>query len=256
MTNSDKPNTSVLWRLIAHIISDVLSHTMTTQPPDEDLQAKHHSQKTDQQTSQQSNLNPACLIICHQDYIDMAARYLMPIIKQQIQATCHRTPTLVFLTNSDFLSSPYQKQYNLGCYIDSCILKILCPDTIGNNNLNMTHSHNTPFSLTANISTRLRDLFAQHSLVLTDNSSNLLAFGFVKTAIADTDINSLVKQLQSLKDENATQAISNNGSDWIYHTIKDTLQIWQFNLYDYKPRPDWLNAKYWANPENFDKYRW
>nr|WP_264480642.1 DUF6231 family protein [Psychrobacter sp. I-STPA6b] len=34
------------------------------------------------------------------------------------------------------------------------------------------------------------------------------------------------------------------------------LSIWQFNLYDYKYRPDWLNAKYWANPENFDKYRW
>ena len=39
-------------------------------------------------------------------------------------------------------------------------------------------------------------------------------------------------------------------------SIKDTLKIWQFNLYDYKPQPDWLNARYWANPENFDKYRW
>lgn len=29
-----------------------------------------------------------------------------------------------------------------------------------------------------------------------------------------------------------------------------------FNLYDYKHRPDWLNAKYWANPELWDVYRW
>lgn len=29
-----------------------------------------------------------------------------------------------------------------------------------------------------------------------------------------------------------------------------------FNLYDYKQRPDWLNAKYWANPELWDVYRW
>ena len=29
-----------------------------------------------------------------------------------------------------------------------------------------------------------------------------------------------------------------------------------FDLYDYKDRPDWLNAKYWAHPELWEKYRW
>lgn len=29
-----------------------------------------------------------------------------------------------------------------------------------------------------------------------------------------------------------------------------------FNLYDYKQRPDWLNARNWANPELWDVYRW
>lgn len=32
--------------------------------------------------------------------------------------------------------------------------------------------------------------------------------------------------------------------------------IWQFNILSYKQVPDWLNSKYWANPENWDKYRW
>ena len=32
--------------------------------------------------------------------------------------------------------------------------------------------------------------------------------------------------------------------------------LWQFNLYDYKQLPNWLNADYWANPENWDKHRW
>ncbi|MDQ8936331.1 DUF6231 family protein [Acinetobacter rudis] len=32
--------------------------------------------------------------------------------------------------------------------------------------------------------------------------------------------------------------------------------IWLFNILNYKHVPDWLNAKYWANPENWDKYRW
>ncbi len=34
------------------------------------------------------------------------------------------------------------------------------------------------------------------------------------------------------------------------------LQVWQFNILAYKQVPDWLNARYWANPENFGKYRW
>ncbi|MCF3991384.1 DUF6231 family protein, partial [Pseudomonas aeruginosa] len=25
---------------------------------------------------------------------------------------------------------------------------------------------------------------------------------------------------------------------------------------EYKQVPDWLNAKFWANPENFGKYWW
>ena len=32
--------------------------------------------------------------------------------------------------------------------------------------------------------------------------------------------------------------------------------VWLFNILDYKQVPDWLNAKYWANPENWNKYRW
>lgn len=29
-----------------------------------------------------------------------------------------------------------------------------------------------------------------------------------------------------------------------------------FDLADYKDRPDWLNAKHWANPERWDRFRW
>ena len=32
--------------------------------------------------------------------------------------------------------------------------------------------------------------------------------------------------------------------------------LWQFNILTYKHVPDWFNSKYWANPENWDKYRW
>jgi hypothetical protein len=34
------------------------------------------------------------------------------------------------------------------------------------------------------------------------------------------------------------------------------LALYRFDLYDYKPTPDWLNPRFWANPEMWDRYRW
>ncbi|WP_420429296.1 DUF6231 family protein [Algiphilus sp.] len=41
-----------------------------------------------------------------------------------------------------------------------------------------------------------------------------------------------------------------------WHDEEAGLTLQGFNLYDYKHRPDWLNAKHWANPELWDVYRW
>lgn len=32
--------------------------------------------------------------------------------------------------------------------------------------------------------------------------------------------------------------------------------LFSYDLRDYKQVPDWLNAKFWANPQNFGKYWW
>lgn len=34
------------------------------------------------------------------------------------------------------------------------------------------------------------------------------------------------------------------------------LGLFSYDLRDYKQVPDWLNAKFWANPQNFGKYWW
>lgn len=34
------------------------------------------------------------------------------------------------------------------------------------------------------------------------------------------------------------------------------VHLYRFDLYDYKPTPEWLNARHWANPELWGKYRW
>ena len=39
----------------------------------------------------------------------------------------------------------------------------------------------------------------------------------------------------------------------------DSHQQYQFFGYaieSYRPKRDWLNSRFWANPENYDKYRW
>lgn len=32
--------------------------------------------------------------------------------------------------------------------------------------------------------------------------------------------------------------------------------IYAFSLKNYKPAPDWLNSRFWANPELYGKFRW
>ena len=84
---------------------------------------------------------------------------------------------------------------------------------------------------------RYRDLYAAHLLVALDDSINLQPYGFTPFDILSEP---------SLNIE-AMAAITSS-------TTSATL--WQFNLYDYKQLPNWLNADYWANPENWGKSRW
>ncbi|MDN5621176.1 MAG: DUF6231 family protein [Psychrobacter sp.] len=84
---------------------------------------------------------------------------------------------------------------------------------------------------------RYRDLYAAHLLVALDDSIDLKPYGFTPFDILDEpSVN--IGDIESI-----TSA-----------TVSATL--WQFNLYDYKQLPNWLNADYWANPENWGKHRW
>ncbi len=41
-----------------------------------------------------------------------------------------------------------------------------------------------------------------------------------------------------------------------FRRAEQTLSLFTYDLLDYKQVPDWLNAKFWANPEMFGKYWW
>ncbi|MEL0028425.1 MAG: DUF6231 family protein [Perlucidibaca sp.] len=36
----------------------------------------------------------------------------------------------------------------------------------------------------------------------------------------------------------------------------EVYEAWSYDIRTYKTVPDWLNPKFWANPENWGKYRW
>jgi hypothetical protein len=40
------------------------------------------------------------------------------------------------------------------------------------------------------------------------------------------------------------------------HQLPGYAGVFYHDLYDYKPTPDWLNNRFWANPELWNKYRW
>lgn len=80
---------------------------------------------------------------------------------------------------------------------------------------------------------RYRDLYAAHLLIALDSTLDLRAYGFTP--------------LDLLGETPLPQSSSN---------LSASLTLWQFNLYDYKKLPNWLNADYWANPENWNKHRW
>lgn len=37
---------------------------------------------------------------------------------------------------------------------------------------------------------------------------------------------------------------------------EDGLQVFSYAIENYQPKRDWLNSRFWANPEMYDKYRW
>lgn len=144
------------------------------------------------------------------------------INEQLSQLLSQSNPKLVIdsLSLAEFQDAPFNRRYTLGCLIQP-----FDPDLV----LASHETQTQPTLASYNpVAIRLRDLFAEQSLLLTHEPSSKLNFtslGYIPLTIETAD-------------------------------EMPNLISWQFNLYDYKQRPDWLNAKYWANPENFDKYRW
>ena len=61
--------------------------------------------------------------------------------------------------------------------------------------------------------------------------------------------------VSTLQDEQLLRALG--FTQLIDKTTHDSdFALWQFNILTYKHIPDWFNSKFWANPENWNKFRW
>ena len=89
---------------------------------------------------------------------------------------------------------------------------------------------------------RYRDLYAAHLLIALDDTLDLKAYGFTPFDI----LNEPSLEMNTTDKTEQPSSVKSSAS----------ARLWQFNLYDYKQLPNWLNADYWANPENWGKHRW
>lgn len=77
--------------------------------------------------------------------------------------------------------------------------------------------------------------------------------GFVRNAHAQRVIVISEQSSSSLQGWQITDYLSLG----MKHLITvDNYQLFSYAIENYQLKRDWLNSKFWANPENFDKYRW
>ncbi|KAA0915706.1 DUF6231 family protein [Psychrobacter sp. ANT_WB68] len=90
---------------------------------------------------------------------------------------------------------------------------------------------------------RYRDIYAAHLLIVLDEAIDLRAYGLTPFDI--------------LSEPSLEEDITHRTTPSLLMTSPPiSATLWQFNLYDYKQLPNWLNADYWANPESWGKHRW
>ena len=90
--------------------------------------------------------------------------------------------------------------------------------------LNRTEMHDVNDAQKTQLLVKLRDLMAKRMLVVS-----------------------------TLQDEKLLRSL---GFTQLLDQTTQDFALWQFNILTYKHVPDWFNSKFWANPENWDKYRW
>ena len=117
---------------------------------------------------------------------------------------------------NEVASLPFDQRYDLA------IVNLIKQQAVENKNEKLEITN----TIIDNAVVRMRDLFAKKIIVFAslERTKQLRALGF--------------NQLLEIVPDDSP------------------VQIWQFNILTYKHVPDWFNSKFWANPDNWNKFRW
>nr|WP_298892821.1 DUF6231 family protein [uncultured Acinetobacter sp.] len=117
---------------------------------------------------------------------------------------------------NEVASLPFDQRYDLG------IVNLIKQQAVENKHEKLEITN----TIIDNAVVRMRDLFAKKIIVFAslERTKQLRALGF--------------NQLLEIVPDDSP------------------VQIWQFNILTYKHVPDWFNSKFWANPDNWNKFRW
>ncbi|NHB58630.1 DUF6231 family protein [Acinetobacter shaoyimingii] len=120
-------------------------------------------------------------------------------------------------------------------------------DSIQWDHFNVTTFLNLPFTKRYDLGfvilngVELDEIQASHKTQLLVKLRDLMAKRIVVVSRLDDE--------QLLRSLGFTQLIDKTTHD-------QDFALWQFNILTYKHVPDWFNSKFWANPENWNKFRW
>lgn len=224
-STSDMASTSLLLQF-EHYIHDLLSITPTPLPTTHSADSENvQSQVAATQSPLAANLGTASAAIG--DQAGAGVRKVLWVTESAdfAQAQAELKDQDIELINIDMLSqSPPAERYELICFW----LPSLRDAEFKTYLATLMHS---------------RDLYAEYTLIVIADSIDLRAYGFVPLDGSPLDA------VTAPTADSDSERASTQGQ-------LRKLRAWQFNLFDYKPRPHWLNAQYWANPENWGKYRW
>ena len=224
-STSDMASTSLLLQF-EHYIHDLLSITPTPLPTTHSADSENvQSQVAATQSPLAANLGTASASIG--DQAGAGVRKVLWVTESAdfAQAQAELKDQDIELINIDMLSqSPPAERYELICFW----LPSLRDAEFKTYLATLMHS---------------RDLYAEYTLIVITDSIDLRAYGFVPLDGSPLDA------VTAPTADSDSERASTQGQ-------LRKLRAWQFNLFDYKPRPHWLNAQYWANPENWGKYRW
>ena len=110
------------------------------------------------------------------------------------------------------------------------------------------------FNLTELLNLPFQQRYDLALVMLNDQAEQLTTQQVTQALVKLRDL--MAKRIVVLADVQQQSLLRALGFSQLIESSDAEINLWQFNILTYKHVPDWFNSKFWANPDNWDKYRW